>query len=126
MNKYSLLVIDDLASERDTEYMNEIIMNIIDSRYRALFDSIIVVTDRRNLDDQITTNIRQFAQVGSIVGHADRSSTLKTHLENGKSLIISTMKAHPNAGANIIICGFSIMPRPNRSAAGTCFFSFSR
>ena len=49
-----------------------------------LFDSIIVVTDRRNLDDQITTNIRQFAQVGSIVGHADKSSTLKTHLENGK------------------------------------------
>ena len=40
-----------------------------------LFDSIIVVTDRRNLDDQITTNIRQFAQVGSIVGHADKSST---------------------------------------------------
>ena len=60
-----------------------------------LFDSIIVVTDRRNLDDQITTNIRQFAQVGSIVGHADKSSTLKTHLENGKSLIISTIQKFP-------------------------------
>ena len=60
-----------------------------------LFDSVIVVTDRRNLDDQITTNIRQFAQVGSIVGHADRSSTLKTHLENGKSLIISTIQKFP-------------------------------
>lgn len=60
-----------------------------------LFDSIIVVTDRRNLDDQITTNIRQFAQVGSIVGHADRSSTLKTHLENGKRLIISTIQKFP-------------------------------
>lgn len=60
-----------------------------------LFDSIIVVTDRRYLDDQITTNIRQFAQVGSIVGHADKSSTLKTHLENGKSLIISTIQKFP-------------------------------
>lgn len=60
-----------------------------------LFDSVIVVTDRRNLDNQITTNIRQFAQVGSIVGHADRSSTLKTHLENGKSLIISTIQKFP-------------------------------
>lgn len=60
-----------------------------------LFDSIIVVTDRRYLDGQITTNIRQFAQVGSIVGHADKSSTLKTHLENGKSLIISTIQKFP-------------------------------
>ncbi len=60
-----------------------------------LFDSVIVVTDRRNLDDQITANIRQFAQVGSIVGHADKSSTLKTHLENGKRLIISTIQKFP-------------------------------
>lgn len=35
LNNFELLVIDDLASERDTEYMNEIIQNIIDSRYRA-------------------------------------------------------------------------------------------
>lgn len=60
-----------------------------------LFDSVIVVTDRRNLDDQITTNIRQFAQVGSIVGHADKSSTLKTHLKNGKKLIVSTIQKFP-------------------------------
>lgn len=35
LNKFRLLVIDDLASERNTEYMNEHIYNIIDSRYRA-------------------------------------------------------------------------------------------
>lgn len=35
LDKYALLVIDDLASERDTEYMNEIVMNIIDARYRS-------------------------------------------------------------------------------------------
>ena len=35
LNRFSLLVIDDLASERDTEYMNETIMNIIDARYRS-------------------------------------------------------------------------------------------
>lgn len=33
-NQLDLLVIDDLASERDTSYMNEMIFNIIDSRYR--------------------------------------------------------------------------------------------
>lgn len=32
---YSLLVIDDLASERDTEYMGEVVQNVIDARYRA-------------------------------------------------------------------------------------------
>lgn len=35
LNRFSLLVIDDLASERNTEYMNEIVFSIIDSRYRA-------------------------------------------------------------------------------------------
>ena len=34
LNRFNLLVIDDLASERDTEYMGEIIHNIIDARYR--------------------------------------------------------------------------------------------
>lgn len=35
LNRFELIVIDDLASERDTEYMGEIVQNIIDSRYRA-------------------------------------------------------------------------------------------
>ena len=35
LNRFSLLVIDDLASERDTEYMNEMVMDIIDARYRS-------------------------------------------------------------------------------------------
>jgi DNA replication protein DnaC len=35
LNRFDLLVIDDLASERDTEYMGEIVQNIIDARYRS-------------------------------------------------------------------------------------------
>ncbi len=35
LNKFVLLVIDDLASERDTEYMTEIVQQIIDARYRS-------------------------------------------------------------------------------------------
>lgn len=35
LNYFSLLVIDDLSAERDTEYMNEQIFQVIDSRYRA-------------------------------------------------------------------------------------------
>jgi DNA replication protein DnaC len=41
LNNFDLLVIDDLASERNTEYMNEIVFNIIDSRYRAGLPMII-------------------------------------------------------------------------------------
>ena len=35
LNRFTLLVIDDLATEANTEYRNEIVYNIIDSRYRA-------------------------------------------------------------------------------------------
>ncbi len=41
LNRYALLVIDDLAVERDTEYMNETVQTIIDSRYRAGLPTII-------------------------------------------------------------------------------------
>ena len=35
---------------------------------KTIFDSIIVVTDRRILDKQLRDTIKQFAQVGAIVG----------------------------------------------------------
>ena len=35
LNEFDLLIIDDLAAERDTEFMAEQIMSIIDARYRA-------------------------------------------------------------------------------------------
>ena len=35
LSEYTLLVIDDLSAERNTEYMNEIVWNIIDARYRS-------------------------------------------------------------------------------------------
>lgn len=35
LNRYSLLIIDDLGVERQSEYVAEIVQNIIDSRYRA-------------------------------------------------------------------------------------------
>ena len=41
LNRFDLLVIDDLSAERDTEFMNEIVFNIIDSRYRAGLPLII-------------------------------------------------------------------------------------
>ena len=61
----------------------------------GVFDSIIVVTDRRILDKQIRDTIRQFAQVGATVGHADRSGDLRKFIESGKKIIISTVQKFP-------------------------------
>ena len=61
----------------------------------AVFDSIIVVTDRRILDKQIHDTIRQFSQVSATVGHADRSGDLRRFIESGKKIIISTVQKFP-------------------------------
>ena len=59
------------------------------------FDSIIVVTDRRILDKQIRDTIKQYAQVGATVGHAERSGDLRRFLESGKKIIVSTVQKFP-------------------------------
>lgn len=49
----------------------------IEKDRKSMFDSIIVVTDRVNLDKQIKNTIKSFMQVATTVGHADRSGDLK-------------------------------------------------
>lgn len=61
----------------------------------AVFDSIIVVTDRRVLDQQIRDTIKQFAQVGATVGHAEHSGDLRRFIAEGKKIIISTVQKFP-------------------------------
>jgi type I restriction enzyme, R subunit len=60
-----------------------------------VFDSIIVITDRRLLDHQIQVTIKQFAQVGATVGHAEHSGDLRKFIESGKKIIISTLQKFP-------------------------------
>ncbi len=62
---------------------------------KSVFDSIIVVTDRRVLDRQIRDTIRKSAQVRSTVGHAEKSGDLRRFLEQGKKIIISTIQKFP-------------------------------
>jgi type I restriction enzyme, R subunit len=62
---------------------------------KDLFDSIIVITDRRILDDQIKNTIKGFMQVGSTVGHAEHSGNLRKFIESGKKIIISTVQKFP-------------------------------
>ena len=60
-----------------------------------VFDSVIVVTDQLLLDRQIRDTIKQYAQVGATVGHADRSGDLRRFIESGKKIIISTVQKFP-------------------------------
>jgi len=60
-----------------------------------LFDSVIVVTDRRLLDKQIRRNIKEFSEVKNIVAPAYSSAELKNSLESGKKIIITTIQKFP-------------------------------
>ena len=62
---------------------------------QPLFDSVIVVTDRRLLDKQLRDNIKEFSEVKNIVAPAHKSSDLKTALESGKKIIITTIQKFP-------------------------------
>lgn len=62
---------------------------------QPLFDSVIVVTDRRLLDKQLRENIKDFSEVKNIVAPAMRSADLKSALENGKKIIITTIQKFP-------------------------------
>ena len=60
-----------------------------------IFNSILVVTDRRILDKQIRDNIKQFAQVGNVVAWAEHSSDLRKAITDGKRIIITTIEKFP-------------------------------
>lgn len=60
-----------------------------------LFDSVIVVTDRRLLDKQLRENIRDFSEVKNIVAAAHSSKELKENLESGKKINITTIQKFP-------------------------------
>lgn len=62
---------------------------------KPLFDSVIVVTDRRLLDKQLRENIREFSEVKNIVAPAYSSADLKSALEGGKKIIITTIQKFP-------------------------------
>ena len=67
---------------------------------KEIFDSVIVVTDRRLLDEQIQRTIKQFMQVGATVGAVTGDSSSKTDqlqhfIAAGKKIIISTIQTFP-------------------------------
>jgi len=67
-----------------------------DANDRRVFDSIVVVTDRRVLDRQLQTTMRQFEQTLGVVENIDTTSRqLKEALESGKTIIVTTLQKFP-------------------------------
>ncbi len=67
-----------------------------DDQDQRVFDSIIVVTDRRILDRQLQRTVRQFEQTLGVVENIDQTSRqLKQALEDGKNIIVTTLQKFP-------------------------------
>jgi type I restriction enzyme, R subunit len=67
-----------------------------DATDRRVFDSIVVITDRRVLDRQLQMTMRQFEQTLGVVENIDTTSRqLKEALESGKTIIVTTLQKFP-------------------------------
>ena len=67
-----------------------------DATDNPVFNSIIVITDRRVLDRQLQRTIRQFEQTTGVVENIDQTSRqLKEALESGKKIIVTTLQKFP-------------------------------
>ena len=62
---------------------------------KNVVDSVIVVTDRINLDQQIRDTIRQFVQIANTVAWAEHSQELREAITGGKKIIITTVHKFP-------------------------------
>jgi type I restriction enzyme, R subunit len=67
-----------------------------DEKDQKVFDSVIIVTDRRVLDHQLQETVAEFEQVRGVVKKIDEhSSQLKEALEHGEKIIITTLQKFP-------------------------------
>ncbi|MFT6338431.1 MAG: type I restriction enzyme R subunit [Halioglobus sp.] len=57
----------------------------------SIFDSVVVLTDRINLDDQISKDFQKAILTPGVAEYAEDTAALKKALEDGKKVIISTI-----------------------------------
>lgn len=73
-----------------------------DARDERVFDTVIVVTDRRVLDRQLRATIKGFERVaGVVVGVTQGSQELRQALESGKQIIVTTIQKFPYIASEI-------------------------
>jgi len=67
-----------------------------DERDEPVFDTIVVISDRRLLDRQLRNAVRQFERTRGVVEAITRDSQqLKEALETGKPIIVTTLQKFP-------------------------------
>jgi type I restriction enzyme R subunit len=67
-----------------------------DAQQKRVFDSIVIITDRRILDRQLQRTVRAFEQTLGLVENIDTTSRqLKQALEDGKTIIVTTLQKFP-------------------------------
>lgn len=95
LNKFDLLVIDDLAAERKTEYMQEIIFNVVDARYRSGLPMIITtnlpietIKNAPNMsDNRIYDRILEKCFPLEVKGKSHRRKNIKDEYKGMKELL---------------------------------------
>ena len=75
-----------------------------DSENRRIFDSVVVVTDRRVLDRQLQRTIRQFEQTLGVVENIDQTSRqLREALEAGRTLLVKPDRQIASAAQPFVV-----------------------
>ena len=63
---------------------------------KRMFDTIVVVTDRKVLDNQLRSTIQSLEKTGGVVGGVEKGSKeLKEFLEKGKDIVVTTIQKFP-------------------------------
>tara|TARA_Y100001968_G_scaffold84523_1_gene75650 strand:- start:308 stop:3244 length:2937 start_codon:yes stop_codon:yes gene_type:complete len=77
-----------------------------DGDTKRLFDTIIVVSDRTVLDDQLRNTIDSLSPTRGVVNDQKlKSSELKEYLEEGKDIIVATIQSFPFISKEIAFLG---------------------
>jgi len=89
-------------------WLSHRLASLHDKNNQEIFNSIIVVTDRKVLDAQIQDTIYQFDHVLGVVQKIDEKKTsanLREAINNGTKIIISTIQKFPRIYQDVVATG---------------------
>lgn len=95
LSRFDLLVIDDMAAERNSEYVWENIMNIVDSRYRSGLPLIVTtnltigeLADPSDIRRQrVYSRLKEMCVPIEVTGADRRTSKMERNIMSAKSLL---------------------------------------
>ena len=95
LNRFDLLIIDDLGSERDTEFTWEKVMNVVDARYRAGLP--LIITTNLTLKDladpsdirrqRVFSRLKEMCVFIEVNGADRRNKKMRDKMESAKLLL---------------------------------------